>query len=143
MNYQKVYLAGGFFNEKQLKAVERAEKFLRSKGFEVFSPREHQFKDLPFGSKEWRATVFDNDVEHILWSDFVFAILDEQMDEGTLWEMGFAFAHGKPIILFNDSDRKLNLMVSDSITAYFDKWEDVEKYDFQAMKHVAYNGEVI
>jgi nucleoside 2-deoxyribosyltransferase len=103
MKYQKVYLASGFFTEKQYKAVERAEKFLRSKGFEVFSPREHQFEDIPFGTKEWRAAVFDNDVNHILWADFVFAILDEKMDEGTLWELGYAFAHGKPIVLFNDS----------------------------------------
>jgi nucleoside 2-deoxyribosyltransferase len=139
----KIYLASGFFNEFQLEHVAKAETFLREKGFEVFSPREHQHDEVEFGTKEWRALTFDNDVEHIVWSDFVFAILDNDMDEGVLWELGYAYAIGKPIVILNLSDKVMNLMISDSLTAYLEGWEEAVHYDYVALKHKSYDGEVI
>lgn len=140
----KCYLASGFFNDFQNKHVKSAEDFLRqSKGFEVFSPREHQNDELEFGSKEWRSATFNNDVDHIVWSDFVFAILDDDMDEGVLWELGYAFAIGRPIVILDLSNKVMNLMISDSLTAYFDGWEEALDYDYGTMKHKSYDGEVI
>ncbi|OMI07664.1 hypothetical protein BVL54_19765 [Bacillus paralicheniformis] len=144
MKKRRVYLASGFFNEYQNAQVTKAEKFLREeKGFEVFSPREHQNPEVPFGTKEWRELTFDNDVLHIDYCDFVFAILDDDMDEGVLWELGYAFANGKPIVILDLSDKVINLMVSDSLTAYFWGWEEAYLYDYSTMKHKPYNGEVI
>ncbi|MDT0150021.1 nucleoside 2-deoxyribosyltransferase [Priestia aryabhattai] len=139
----KIYLASGFFDDFQNKHVTSAEDYLRSKGFEVFSPREHQNEQLEFGSKEWRQATFDNDVNHIVWCDFVFAILDDKMDEGVLWEIGYAHAIGRPVVLLDLSNRVINLMVSDSITAYLEDWDDAYSYDLKTLRHKPYTGEVI
>jgi nucleoside 2-deoxyribosyltransferase len=143
MKNNKVYLASGFFDDFQNKHVTSAEDFLRGKGFEVFSPREHQNDHLEFGSKEWREATFDNDIDHIVSCDFVFAILDDKMDEGVLFEIGYAYAIGRPVVLLDLSNRVINLMVSDSITAYLEDWEEAYDYDYQTLKHKAYTGEVI
>ena len=140
---KRVYLASGFFNPFQLEAVAIAEDHLRGEGFDVFSPREHQHPELEFGSKEWREVTFDNDIDHIVKSDFVFAILDNDMDEGVLMEIGYAYAIGRPIVILDLSSKTINLMVSDSLTAYLSSWDDVKHYDFEKLRHVPYTGEVI
>jgi nucleoside 2-deoxyribosyltransferase len=139
----KLYLASGFFNEFQNKHVTSAEDFLRGKGFDVFSPREHQNDDLVFGSMEWRKATFQNDIDHIDGCDFVFAILDNAMDEGVLMEIGYAYAKKKPIVVLNLSDKIMNLMVSDSLTAYLEDWEDAYDYDYKELPQKDYTGEVI
>lgn len=139
---KKVYLASGWFNENQERRVAEAERVLRGLGMEVFSPRENQCGEAEFGTKEWRELVFDNDINHIDWADFVFAIYDEE-DAGTMMEIGYAYATGKPILVFNEQEKTLNLMISDSLTAYFESFEDVKAYDFKAMKHVPYTGSVL
>ncbi len=40
----KIYLAGPFFNDEELKNIERAENILMSRGFSVFSPRLNEIK---------------------------------------------------------------------------------------------------
>jgi nucleoside 2-deoxyribosyltransferase len=139
----KIYLASGFFNDFQLEHVSRAESFLREKGFEVFSPREHQHTEVEFGTMEWRALTFDNDIDNVVGSDFVFAILDDEMDEGVLVEIGYAYAIGRPIVLLDLSNKAINLMVSDSITAYLGDWDEAEAYDLTALMYKPYTGEVI
>lgn len=139
---KKVYLASGWFNPNQERRVAEAEKVLVELGLDVFSPREHQCDEAEFGTKEWRELVFDNDINHIDWADFVFAIYDEE-DAGTMMEIGYAYATGKPILVFNEQEKTLNLMISDSLTAYFESFEDVKAYDFGTMKHVPYTGSVI
>ncbi|WP_205728499.1 nucleoside 2-deoxyribosyltransferase [Bacillus wiedmannii] len=139
---KKVYLASGWFNPNQERRVAEAEKVLRGLGMDVFSPREHQCEEAEFGSKEWRELVFDNDIEHIIEADFVFAIYDE-MDAGTMMEIGYAYAIGRPVLIFNEQEEVLNLMISDSLTAYFDNFESVKAYDFAVMKHIPYTGSVI
>ncbi|PFW43766.1 nucleoside 2-deoxyribosyltransferase [Priestia megaterium] len=138
-----IYLASGFFDEFQNKHVTSAEDFLRSKGYGVFSPREHQNKHLEFGSKEWREATFDNDIDHIVSCDFVFAILDDKMDEGVLFEIGYAHAIGRPVVLLDLSNKIMNLMISDSITAYLEDWDEAYSYDYSTLKHKPYTGEVI
>jgi len=140
--YNKIYLAGGWFNENQERRIEEAEKVLRGLGFDVFSPREHQNEHLEFGTKEWREATFDNDIKHVHWSDFVVAIYDEE-DAGTMMEIGVAYAIGKPILVFHEGEDIVNLMITDSLTGYFKNWEEVKEYDFQTMKHKPYTGEVI
>jgi nucleoside 2-deoxyribosyltransferase len=60
-----------------------------------------------------------------------------------LWELGYAYAIGRPIVILNLSDKVMNLMISDSLTAYLEGWEEAVHYDYVALKHKSYDGEVI
>jgi nucleoside 2-deoxyribosyltransferase len=127
----KIYLASPFFNEKENEYVEKAEKVLRSLGHTVFSPRENQLDEVEFGSREWRTDVFRNDIKHIHWCDYVVAINKHFYDDtGTAMEIGYAYAINKPIIVMNPEGNDLNLMVTDSLHAYFESWSELENYDF-------------
>ncbi|MEY8748897.1 nucleoside 2-deoxyribosyltransferase [Alkalicoccobacillus gibsonii] len=139
---QKVYLASGWFNEEQERRVAKAEKVLRGLGLDVFSPREHQAPELEYGSVEWRQVTFDNDIDHIDWADFLFAIYDEE-DAGTMMEIGYAYATGKPVLVYHEGHDIVNLMITDSLTAYFKDWATVSAYDYSRMKHLPYTGSVI
>jgi nucleoside 2-deoxyribosyltransferase len=138
---KRVYLASPFFNDEEIERVAFVERVLRSKGLDVFSPREHQIQELEFGSKKWRDAVFANDVTNIHKADLVVAVCSK--DEGTNWEIGYAYANRIPIILFNESMTSLNLMISDSIHAYISSREELEAYDFEKMPHKRYEGAVI
>lgn len=58
-----------------------------------------------------RKTVFDENVKHIDDADIVIASLDSKdgyIDTGTIWEVGYAMAVGKPVIGFQyDEDGKI------------------------------------
>ncbi|EAO57336.1 nucleoside 2-deoxyribosyltransferase [Bacillus paranthracis] len=129
-----IYLASPFFNEEELKHVEKAEQVLRALGHTVFSPRENQLPEVEFGSFEWRTFVFKNDLEHIKWADMVFGIIGENYDDtGTAWELGAAYILGKPVLLFNPKGEIINLMITDSLHAYFEDMNEVARYDFATL----------
>ena len=110
-------------------------------GFDVFSPREHQFKELVYNTQPWRDVVFKNDVDNVKDADFIFAIYDET-DSGTMFEIGLAYAIGKPIFVFHEKDEYCNLMISESLQAYFKTWEDVQNYDWTTCPLIRFEGEV-
>jgi nucleoside 2-deoxyribosyltransferase len=141
----KIYLASPFFQEKEIKHVERAEQILRGKGHLVFSPRENQLDDVEFGSREWRTDVFRNDINHIKWCDYVVAILTQGNydDAGTAMEVGYAYALGKPIIVYNPEKNMQNLMISDSLHAYIEEEHELLTYNFETMQIKPYTKEVI
>lgn len=138
----KIYLAGGWFNTKQEERIAVAEKTLRALGHEVFSPRENQHEEHVFGTEAWRIATFNGDIDAIDWADVIFAIYDEE-DAGTMMEVGYAYATDTTIILFNESEKVVNLMLSDSCFAYLQKWSDVEEYDFNEPVRVPFDGEVL
>ena len=136
---KKVYLASPFFNDTQLVDMVRVLGTLRNKKLEVFSPYENQNKDLEFASREWRTKTFNSDVGHIKWCDIVVALVNgNYMDSGTAWEIGYAYAIGKPVIVINLNKEPVNLMISDSLHAYIDSIEDLEKYDFDKLNKIEY-----
>lgn len=138
----RIYLASGWFNENQERRVKEAEEVLRGLGHEVFSPREHQNAHLKFGSIEWRTETFNNDVIHVDTCDVIFAIYDEE-DAGTMWELGYAYAKDKTLMVFHEGNDIANLMITDSLFAYFKTWEEVKSFDIDNPSFKPYEGEVI
>lgn len=85
----KVYLAAPFFTLGQRWLVDEARRGLGELGLEVFSP----VHDVGAGPADQVAPA---DLAALDVCDAVFAILDGT-DSGTLFEVGYARAHGKPV----------------------------------------------
>ncbi|MDY0394551.1 nucleoside 2-deoxyribosyltransferase [Virgibacillus halophilus] len=156
-NKIKVYLASPFFSEEQIERVARVESALEANPAieEYFSPRKDQLEHLTFGSKEWAAAIYQNDIKHVQWADVIVAVLDYEgetelhgvkhghVDSGTAFEIGYAIASNKPVILVHEKGGIVNLMLSQSCHAYLDRVEAVEDYDFNTMPEIAFEGEVL
>lgn len=97
---KRIYLASPFFNEEELKVYRTAIAALRSNGYEVYVPQEH---DIPnawdLSNEEWAQQVFYADVAALEKSDTVM-VLNHGMysDTGTAWEAGYAAAKGKDVV---------------------------------------------
>ena len=140
----KIYLASGFFNAEEIGRMEIVRDILRQKGLEVFVPMENQFKELEFGSVEWREKTFNNDIKNIDEADIVVAINSNSYDDsGTMFEIGYAYATNKPVIVFSNTGSVLNLMITDSLHAYLTSYEELYNYDFDKLEKIPYTGEVI
>lgn len=100
----RVYLASPIFTLAQLWLVEQARENLRGFGLEVFSP----FHDVGYGSAD---DVVRLDLEGIHMSDLVFAVADG-LDSGTIYEIGYARAQGKPVVVYceNESTEDLKMI---------------------------------
>lgn len=104
MNYnkgrkiKKIYLAAPWFNEQQDELEKFAYKALTEAGFEVFRPREESLVK-PTDPHSVRQAGFESNKLGIMRCDAVLSITTGK-DMGTLFDTGFAHAHGKPIIYF-------------------------------------------
>lgn len=154
----RIYLAGPFFSEKQIERLSLIHEKLTnnpSVGY-IYEPSKHQqdtiikkYGDLEKAmcTSEWQSATYRADVQAIHQSNAVVAVLDFNYetnnllpDPGTIYEIGYAQAIGKPIILIQSTDVKndpLNLMLT-QYTAYFDHNDingftpnKLENYDFR------------
>ncbi len=124
------YLASPFFNEDQIEREERIKSMLRTYGYKVYSPREHGVVGNLSDSVAVQET-FNSNVEAINNSKKVLAITDRK-DMGTIWEAGYAYGKGIPIVYYAETlgDNPFNIMLSESgIGIYTDqkKFEDACK----------------
>lgn len=108
------YFASPFFNEEQVEREERMIAHIRSLGFSVFSPKESCHLDAK-ASQTSRENVFNSNCDAIRKSRAVFAVTDGK-DMGTIWEAGYAYGIGKPVIYFAETlgDNQFNLMLAQS-----------------------------
>ncbi len=139
----RVYLAGPFFNDEEIKNIEHAESVLKDKGLEYFSPMRHEVNSEP-GTNEWADEIFNMDKEQIDKADVVVAMYyGSNSDSGTAWECGYASAIGKPIVLVHTSrDNDSNLMMHCAATTniYLD---ELANYDFKTMPEHEYEGKML
>lgn len=122
-----VYLAGPFFTLGQLWVVEQAKAALEAMGLRVISP----YHDVGHGSAD---DVVSQDLMHLDQCDLVLAIGDG-MDAGTVFEVGYARARGKPVVFYAENeigeDRKMMegsdcRMTDDFVSSiYLTVWEAV------------------
>lgn len=97
----RVYLAGPFFNLAQRWLVDDVRRCLYELGMEVFSP----VHDVGHGPAEQVAPA---DLKALQECDLVFAILDG-LDSGTVFEVGYARAIGKPVYALAQSTKPEDL----------------------------------
>ena len=91
----KAYVAGPLFDEGERWWIEKVEQLVAQAGFETFLPhRDNPPKD-EFNVRQ----IFDNDKRGIDECDLVVASLNGlTTDDGTAWELGYAYATGKYLI---------------------------------------------
>lgn len=91
-----IYLAGPFFTLANLWVIKQVRASLIGMGAAVFSP----YHDVGHGSAD---DVVSKDLAAIDKSDVVFAIGDG-MDSGTLYEVGYARAKEKPVVVYCENE---------------------------------------
>ncbi len=115
-----VYLAAPLFSEAERDFNRKLGEEIKSVGFKVFLPQEdsNNIKD----EKNRQEIIFNKNVAAIERSDIIAAVIDgTDVDSGTAWEIGHAFAKGKTIIGLRTDFRTLgiegtvNLMIERSV----------------------------
>ena len=115
-----VYLAAPLFSEAECDFNRKLRDELTSAGFNVFLPQEdsNNIKD----NKDRQKIIFNKNLGGIEISDIIVAVIDgADVDSGTAWEIGFAFARGKTVVGLRTDFRSLgiegtvNLMVERSV----------------------------
>lgn len=99
-----VYLAGPFFTLSEKLFVAECRTLLAAMGVKVFSP----YHDIGEGKAE---DVAPKDIDALNRCDCVFAIVDG-LDSGTLFEIGYAVAHGKRVVAYveNETEGALKML---------------------------------
>lgn len=108
----KVYIAAPFFNDVQLNIVESIKAKLKSERVEFFSPKDESMFKQGDNPKD----ILDLNCKAIQDAPYIIVVTDDK-DVGTIWEAGYAYAIGKPIIylwLGYDRTMKFNIMLAAS-----------------------------
>jgi nucleoside 2-deoxyribosyltransferase len=113
-----VYVAGPLFDEGERWWIEKVEQTVVAAGFRTFLPH----RDNPDKTADNVGEIFHNDKSAIDRCDVVVASLNGvTTDDGTAWELGYAYALGKyQIGLYTDwrtrfADEVVNLMIGESV----------------------------
>ena len=112
-----IYVAGPLFNDAERGHDERIAAICEQMGLRTFLPH----RDAGLQNHENGDAVFRSDLRNLEAADYVVANLDgADVDAGTAWEIGYAFARGKPIIGIRTDRRvlepwaRVNLMIAQS-----------------------------
>jgi nucleoside 2-deoxyribosyltransferase len=95
MSTPRAYVAGPLFDEGERWWIEKVEALVADAGFVTFLPH----RDNPPKDEHNVRAIFENDKRGIDECDVVVASLNGvTTDDGTAWELGYAYATGKQII---------------------------------------------
>ncbi len=104
----KVYIAEPLFTPGERKYAEEIDELVRNLGFNTYLP--HRDAGIFERGKSSSKTFFENDLKELKECAFVVAILNgTDVDSGTAWEIGYAYAMGKPVYGILEDTRKPNL----------------------------------
>lgn len=126
-----VYVAGPLFDEGERWFIESVEARVASLGFRTFLPH----RDNPPKTPDTVRTIFENDKGAIDQCDVIVANLNGiTTDDGTAWELGYAFANGKyGIGIFTDwrarfpaENELVNLMMQCSLDVLVRSLDEME-----------------
>jgi nucleoside 2-deoxyribosyltransferase len=118
----KLFLSGPLFTVAERDFNADLARFLEAQGFAVWLPQQRAS-----GGRGAKA-IFQSCVAGIEWADAVVACMDgADPDSGTAWEVGYAYAKGKPIVCYRTDFRSAadtrrapyNVMLSEAATVRF------------------------
>ena len=116
----KAYIAGPLFSQHERDWLQHIDSICFDRNIETFLPHRDIGEATTGPINEDNMQIVWSDKKGIEECDFMIATLDGQdVDSGTSWEMGYAYALKKPIIgLYTDVIRRqyFNLMIKFSCT---------------------------
>lgn len=121
----RIYLAGPFFNEKQLNNMKTLEDLCKLHNINGISPRKFMVLK-PRAPLSDREKVFKENVRAIDTSNLVLACVDDK-DTGTAWEMGYAYAMRKPVVAYTWGE-SVNVMLAQSCAGFLTGFEQIKKF---------------
>lgn len=115
----RIYLAAPFFTPQQLELVKNVEDALKIMRLEFYSPRtDGVLIDMsPEQKKASTRRIFNKNVLEMTQSNLMLAVIDGR-DTGTVWEIGFAYASGIPVITYSDQGYGVNVMIKECVWAH-------------------------
>lgn len=140
---KRVYLAGPFFNETEVKNIEYAESVLAARGFDLFVPMRHEVR-TETGTVQWARDIFEMDRSEIDKADLVVMLYyGVYSDSGTAWECGYAYAKGVLVVVVHaDETADSNLMVHIGCATNI-SLGDLETFDFGSLPRYEYTGDML
>ena len=129
-----VYIASPFFNEREVTVVEQIKEVLKRNSLSFFSPKDDMLYDPHTMTP---ADVLKVNVQALYNTDVTVCVTDGK-DPGTLFEAGWCYAQGIPIIyiwLGGKEGQKFNLVLaaSGAVVRSFDQLD-------QAIKEIKQSG---
>jgi nucleoside 2-deoxyribosyltransferase/predicted secreted protein len=116
----RIYLAAPLFSTAERVYNASLANLLREHLFEVYLPQEAG-DDSYTRLKTEQEQIFKKNKDDLNRADIVVAVIDgADADSGTAWEMGYAYAHNKPVIAIRTDFRRagmyeqVNLMLEES-----------------------------
>ncbi|ATU07578.1 nucleoside 2-deoxyribosyltransferase [Methanohalophilus portucalensis] len=111
MNYKKIYLAGPLFSEAEKNFNEQLTERIESAGYDVFLPQRDSADTKNMRKEQDAAELFRKNSEAIDRADLIIAILDggSDVDSGTAWEIGYAYAKNIPVMGLRTDFRTLGI----------------------------------
>lgn len=128
------YIAGPLFTEGDRWYLEYIDDRCAALGYATYLP--HRDAGLSPPSGEGTRFFFEADIDALIEADLVVAVLHgPDVESGTAWEMGYAYARGTPIVAIVDDTRvadpavNINLMIYHSADVCTSVDELVEKLE--------------
>ena len=114
-----IYFAAPLFSEAEREFNCKLRDQIVELGFSVFLPQEDSNDTTDMRHEEKQNYIFQQNLEAIDNSDIIVAVLDggSDVDSGTAWELGYAFANKKTVFALKTDFRTLgsegivNLMI--------------------------------
>ena len=125
-----VYIAAPLSTDEQKFRINKVVKYIRSfEGTDVFVPMEYTVPNAwDMSCLDWGQKVYEHDLEGLEKADVVIAIYDGIVsDSGAAWEIGYARAKKKDIILLCTAvSGKQSLLITGS-SAIIREYNEYEK----------------
>ena len=136
------YIASGWFNENQARDLENIKQTLDELGVKYFSPKD-EIVAKPDASPEEQEMIFKGNVDAITSGKFVVCNTRDK-DLGTIFEAGFSYASGVPIVYYAEGlTGNFNLMLSRSGRAVATNVEELKQHVKGIMDNPKYEKEYI
>lgn len=126
----QVYIAGPLFDEGERWWIEQVDSAVRATGRTTFLPH----RDNPAKTVDNVAGIFEANRSALDSCEMVVASLNGvTTDDGTAWEIGYAYALGRPIIGIHTDwrtrfvDEVVNLMIETSLSELVRSLEELDK----------------